>query len=249
MRDYCEQDFTLSDAIERGQELKPEIESAIVGSRASIVALSENYAKSRWCLDELSLILEQRKNQNHFVLPVFCHVDPSDVRNQTQSFAIEGSKCSSGAWAPNLLVRALPCDREVMGSSPARGNLKDIQVREGILSLISGSGPMGARVYLFHGVPAHLVWPRLTSARWALLRQHTWSESDFIAKVVHTINCKLDLRQLSTPAHLTGMEAQAAVISSWLKDEQSNANVLAICGMGGACCTVSEVLCRKSTSS
>ncbi|KAD6455186.1 hypothetical protein E3N88_09892 [Mikania micrantha] len=62
----------------------------------------------------------------------------------------------------------------------------------------------------------------------------SWSESDFIAKVVHTINCKLDLRQLSTPAHLTGMEAQAAVISSWLKDEQSNANVLAICGMGGS---------------
>ncbi|KAL8258623.1 hypothetical protein R6Q59_026576 [Mikania micrantha] len=75
----------------------------------------------------------------------------------------------------SLLVRALPCDREVMGSSPARGNLKDIQVREGILSLISGSGPMGARVYLFHGVPAHMVWPRLTSARWALLRQHTWA--------------------------------------------------------------------------
>ncbi|KAL8238561.1 hypothetical protein R6Q59_015128 [Mikania micrantha] len=30
-----------------------------------------------------------------------------------------------------------------MGSSPVRDNLKDIQVREGILSLISGSGPMG----------------------------------------------------------------------------------------------------------
>ncbi|KAL8263167.1 hypothetical protein R6Q59_024516 [Mikania micrantha] len=43
----------------------------------------------------------------------------------------------------SLLVRASPCDREVMGSSPARGNLKDIQVRERILSLISGSGPMG----------------------------------------------------------------------------------------------------------
>jgi len=84
--------FRDNDAINRGQELKPEIEKAINESRASIVVLSKNYAKSRWCLEELCLILEQRRKVNHFVLPIFYHVDPFDVRNQRQSFSIEGSK-------------------------------------------------------------------------------------------------------------------------------------------------------------
>ncbi|KAJ0751987.1 putative TIR domain-containing protein [Helianthus annuus] len=83
--------FRDSDDIDRGQQLKPEIETAIIESRAYIVVLSENYAKSRWCLDELCLILEQRRALNRFVLPVFYHVDPSDVRNQRGSFAIERS--------------------------------------------------------------------------------------------------------------------------------------------------------------
>ncbi|KAI3670923.1 hypothetical protein L1987_87567 [Smallanthus sonchifolius] len=84
--------FRDNDEINRGEELKPEIESAIIGSRASIVVLSDNYANSRWCLDELCLILDQRRECNHFVLPIFYHVDPSDVRNQRRSFAIEVSK-------------------------------------------------------------------------------------------------------------------------------------------------------------
>ncbi|KAI3709378.1 hypothetical protein L2E82_39139 [Cichorium intybus] len=53
-------------------------------------------------------------------------------------------------------------------------------------------------------------------------------------KVVDTIECKLDLKLVSTPAHLIGMDARAAGIDSWLKNEQSGANVLAICGMGGS---------------
>ncbi|GKB16286.1 Toll/interleukin-1 receptor-like protein, partial [Tanacetum coccineum] len=84
--------FRDNDEIDRGRELKPEIERAIIESRASVVVFSENYASSSWCLDELLLILEQRRNFNHFVLPVFYHVDPSDVRNQRGSFTIEGSK-------------------------------------------------------------------------------------------------------------------------------------------------------------
>ncbi|GKA64599.1 TMV resistance protein N-like protein [Tanacetum coccineum] len=84
--------FRDNDGMERGQDLEPELVKAIKESKASIVVISENYAKSRWCLDELLLILDQRRKFNRFVLPVFYHVDPSDVRNQRQSFAIEGTK-------------------------------------------------------------------------------------------------------------------------------------------------------------
>ncbi|KAJ9550868.1 hypothetical protein OSB04_014913 [Centaurea solstitialis] len=81
--------FRDNDEIDRGQELKPEIERAIKASKASVVVLSLNYATSTWCLDELRLILEQKKEHNHFVVPVFYHVDPSDVRNQEETFKIQ----------------------------------------------------------------------------------------------------------------------------------------------------------------
>lgn len=58
------------------------------------------------------------------------------------------------------------------------------------------------------------------------------SEVDFIAKVVDLINCKLDLKQVSTHPHLTGIETRSEVINLWLDDEHCSTNVLAICGMG-----------------
>ncbi|KAI3754437.1 hypothetical protein L1987_54221 [Smallanthus sonchifolius] len=48
--------FRDNDEIKRVQDLEPEIVEAIGNSRASIVVLLENYAKSRWCLDELWFI-------------------------------------------------------------------------------------------------------------------------------------------------------------------------------------------------
>ncbi|PWA83120.1 Disease resistance protein [Artemisia annua] len=81
--------FRDNDAISRGEDLKPEIERGIRESRASIIVLSKEYATSRWCLDELCVILEQRKERNHFVLPIFYGVDPSDVRKQDGPFKIE----------------------------------------------------------------------------------------------------------------------------------------------------------------
>ncbi|KAI3827464.1 hypothetical protein L1987_01540 [Smallanthus sonchifolius] len=75
--------------------MKPEIERAIKNSRASIVVLSKNYATSTWCLDELLLILEQGRECNQFVLPIFYHVKPTDVRRQKGSFAI---KLKTSSW-------------------------------------------------------------------------------------------------------------------------------------------------------
>ncbi|KAI7728940.1 hypothetical protein M8C21_019016 [Ambrosia artemisiifolia] len=81
--------FRDDEEVNRGEELKPGFERAIKASKASIVVLSENYATSAWCLDELLLILQQRRECNHIVVPVFYHVEPTNVRNQIGSFAIE----------------------------------------------------------------------------------------------------------------------------------------------------------------
>ncbi|KAL8262659.1 hypothetical protein R6Q59_024008 [Mikania micrantha] len=78
--------FLDDEEIETGEPLKPELEGAIRSSRASIVILSKNYASSTWCLDELVLILQQKKIRDQIVIPIFYHVEPTDVRKQQNSF-------------------------------------------------------------------------------------------------------------------------------------------------------------------
>ncbi|KAI3679512.1 hypothetical protein L2E82_51253 [Cichorium intybus] len=122
--------FRDNEEINRGEDLKPEIETAVKRSRASIVVLSKNYATSTWCLDELMLILEQRRECGHFVLPVFYHVDPSDVRNQNATFAIEVK--ASSRWTNhnvNLWKKALKEVADLAGmvlSGPETEFLKEI---------------------------------------------------------------------------------------------------------------------------
>ncbi|GLT65989.1 hypothetical protein SLA2020_383850 [Shorea laevis] len=72
--------------LERGGDIAPSLLDAIEHSRIAIVVFSENYADSRWCLDELVKILDCRDKLGQMVLPVFFRVDPSDVRNQRGIF-------------------------------------------------------------------------------------------------------------------------------------------------------------------
>ncbi|CAL9004893.1 unnamed protein product [Prunus brigantina] len=76
----------------RGEEISPALVKAIEESRISLIVFSENYASSRWCLDELVKILQCKQSKQQVVLPIFYKVDPSDVRKQTSKFgdAFEG---------------------------------------------------------------------------------------------------------------------------------------------------------------
>ncbi|XP_008231841.2 PREDICTED: disease resistance protein RML1A-like [Prunus mume] len=81
--------FRDDDEVERGEGIKPELQKAIKHSRTSVIVFSKDYASSRWCLDELVMILERKRrtSDDHVVLPVFYDVDPSHVRKQTGSLA------------------------------------------------------------------------------------------------------------------------------------------------------------------
>ncbi|KAJ9687304.1 hypothetical protein PVL29_015979 [Vitis rotundifolia] len=74
------------DQLTRGEAIAPELLKAIEESRSSVIVFSENYAHSRWCLDELVKIMECHKDLGHAVFPIFYHVDPSRVRKQEESF-------------------------------------------------------------------------------------------------------------------------------------------------------------------
>ncbi|TYI08191.1 hypothetical protein ES332_A10G281500v1 [Gossypium tomentosum] len=84
--------------LEIGEELLPALSRGIAASNLSIIVLSKDYASSNSCLGELSDIMDRKRNptDKHIVLPIFYHVDPSDVRNIggtfKTSFKEHGSK-------------------------------------------------------------------------------------------------------------------------------------------------------------
>ncbi|KAF3457247.1 hypothetical protein FNV43_RR01904 [Rhamnella rubrinervis] len=67
--------------LERGEDISPGLDKAIEGSHCAVVVVSENYASSRWCMDELVKILQCRKDSKieQIVLPIFYHVNPDDI--------------------------------------------------------------------------------------------------------------------------------------------------------------------------
>ena len=78
--------FRDDEEIERGSEIAPQLLKSIEESRFCVVVFSEGYAHSTWCLDELVKIIECVKENGQTIIPIFYHVDPSDVRKQTGSF-------------------------------------------------------------------------------------------------------------------------------------------------------------------
>jgi len=79
--------FRDDEKIVRGKYVSDELLKAIQESTYAIVVISENYASSKWCLIELSQIVECMRNTGLTILPIFYPVDPSHVRNQTEAFA------------------------------------------------------------------------------------------------------------------------------------------------------------------
>ncbi|KAG7941012.1 hypothetical protein I3843_16G016400 [Carya illinoinensis] len=79
--------FKDDDKIGIGKPISPELLLAIKKSSMAVIVLSRNYASSTWCLQELATIIEFMKEKEMRVLPIFYYVDPSDVGNQTGTFA------------------------------------------------------------------------------------------------------------------------------------------------------------------
>ncbi|CAL2279018.1 unnamed protein product [Prunus armeniaca] len=77
----------MEDNLRRGDpEALKELFQAIQESRISIIIFSENFASSTWCLDEVAMILERKKSEQHIITPVFYKVEPADVARQTGTF-------------------------------------------------------------------------------------------------------------------------------------------------------------------
>ncbi|KAJ4721618.1 Disease resistance protein (TIR-NBS-LRR class) [Melia azedarach] len=82
----------IDDKLIRGDEISQSLLNAIKESEIAVVIFSEGYASSRWCLKELVKILKCKEEYGQIVIPIFYHIDPSDVRNQTGNFGTAFSK-------------------------------------------------------------------------------------------------------------------------------------------------------------
>ncbi|XP_042959099.1 disease resistance protein RPV1-like [Carya illinoinensis] len=79
--------FRDDESLERGKCISQELPQAIQESQYAIVIFSANYASSKWCLRELAEIVEWEEKKNLKIIPIFYHVNPSDVRNKRGNFA------------------------------------------------------------------------------------------------------------------------------------------------------------------
>ena len=76
----------MDNEIGGGELINPALLTAIEKSRHAIIVLSENYASSKWCLDELVKILQTQNTKQRRAVPIFYGVNPSYVGNQRGSF-------------------------------------------------------------------------------------------------------------------------------------------------------------------
>lgn len=69
-----------------GESVGPALSNSIQKSRIAIIVFSKNYADSSWWLDELICIMKCKDQIGQIVMPIFYHVEPSDVWKQKGEF-------------------------------------------------------------------------------------------------------------------------------------------------------------------
>ncbi|KAI9070915.1 hypothetical protein K1719_047116 [Acacia pycnantha] len=70
----------------KGDDISQSLFQAIQDSSLSLIVFSENYASSKWCLNELIEILRCKEEKGQLVVPIFYKVDPSPVRHQRGAY-------------------------------------------------------------------------------------------------------------------------------------------------------------------
>ncbi|KAK9069863.1 hypothetical protein SSX86_010259 [Deinandra increscens subsp. villosa] len=73
-------------SLPRGDTIGPSLFKGVEESRIAVIIFSKNYADSSWCLEELAYIMKERDERGLIVMPIFYHVDPSEVRKQIGDF-------------------------------------------------------------------------------------------------------------------------------------------------------------------
>ncbi|ONH92522.1 hypothetical protein PRUPE_8G179500 [Prunus persica] len=82
-------DTYIDNRLGKGDDIGPTLLEAIEKSKLALVIFSKDYASSTWCLKELVHILGCKKSYGQIVIPIFYRIDPSHVRKQQGTYALE----------------------------------------------------------------------------------------------------------------------------------------------------------------
>ncbi|CAN1264416.1 Disease resistance protein L6 [Linum perenne] len=79
--------FLDNEELRKGEIIAPSLEKAIKESKVYIPILSQDYASSKWCLQELALMVKcSKQGDDRIILPIFYMMEPRDVRHQEGSY-------------------------------------------------------------------------------------------------------------------------------------------------------------------
>ncbi|XP_059657773.1 disease resistance protein L6-like isoform X2 [Cornus florida] len=78
--------FRDNNELRIGEKIGDELLKAIRQSKISIPVFSKDYASSKWCLLELTTMVECKRTSGQIIKPIFYDVEPSDVRKQMGSY-------------------------------------------------------------------------------------------------------------------------------------------------------------------
>ncbi|CAN1287676.1 Disease resistance protein L6 [Linum perenne] len=89
--------FRDEEELRKGEQISPSLVQAIIESKIHIPIFSQDYASSKWCLQELAKMVEcWKQGKGHIILPIFFFVNPRDVRHQdgpyTEAFELHAQK-------------------------------------------------------------------------------------------------------------------------------------------------------------
>ncbi|CAN1252577.1 Disease resistance protein L6 [Linum perenne] len=101
--------FRDEEELRKGETIGPSLIKAITESKIYIPILTQNYASSKWCLQELAKMVDCWKNGGggkgqHIILPVFYFIDPRDVRHLDSGFYQEAFEQLSLKHDPETIL-------------------------------------------------------------------------------------------------------------------------------------------------
>ncbi|XVF81815.1 hypothetical protein PTKIN_Ptkin15bG0186300 [Pterospermum kingtungense] len=213
-----------------GDKLNPELLAAIEASKIAVIVLSEDYASSNSCLLELSKIMECNATNGLLVVPIFYHVDPSDVRHIGGTFKASFYEHEKIGWKDAFIK----CFAFIVGGA-LRDSFDERQKRK--LDEVKRWKDAFTEVGKLKG--CHIKKGD-TSER---------TEPEHIEKIVQDAIDKLNCMSSYESRGLVGIYNQVEVIKSKLCIGEEDIRIVGIWGMGGiGKTTVAEVVFNEVRS-
>ncbi|CAI8594236.1 unnamed protein product [Vicia faba] len=197
--------FIDDNDLQIGDQISPSLSLAIAQSQISIIVFSINYPDSRWCLDELEKIMNCRIDRGQVVVPVFYHIDPSEVRHQRGQFGIAFQRLLNKITDGKDILFLRGANREMIWSF-LRGANREMIWRETLR--------MAANI-----------------AGFVILNSR--NESEDIKRIVDNVSHLLNKTDLFVAHNPVGIESRVQEVIQLLPIQSNGVLLLGMWGMGG----------------